>query len=330
MDDLKFGFQDNKGDWKPHNKISYAPLLNWPLNLKVIFKWIFGFPGFLFPWNIFYLFLAIGIWSYATPSLNTMSALNLEWVLLVWMRNLALAITIYGSWHLWLYFLKKQGTRFKYNKQWINNNSKNFLFKNQTYDNILWSLESGVSVWTLYEVLFLWSYANGTINILTFKEHPLIFILLFFLIPLIHELGFYFIHRILHIHTLYKIAHKIHHRNINPGPWSGLSMHPIEHILYFGIVGFLLLFPTHPVLMINLISRLGISPAEGHTGFDRVVVGKDKSINTSFYAHYLHHKYFEVNYADGIFPLDKLFGSFHDCTRNGDEIMKKRFRRKKI
>ena len=82
--------------------------------------------------------------------------------------------------------------------------------------------------------------------------------------------------------------------------------------------------------MINLISRLGISPAEGHTGFDRVVVGKDKSINTSFYAHYLHHKYFEVNYADGIFPLDKLFGSFHDGTRNGDEIMKKRFRRKKI
>jgi hypothetical protein len=37
-----------------------------------------------------------------------------------------------------------------------------------------------------------------------------------------------------------------------------------------------------------------------------------------------------VNYADGIFPLDKLFGSFHDGTRNGDEIMKKRFRRKKI
>ena len=41
-------------------------------------------------------------------------------------------------------------------------------------------------------------------------------------------------------------------------------------------------------------------------------------------AHYLHHKYFEVNYADGIFPLDKLFGTFHDGTVEGDKIFRER------
>ena len=51
--------------------------------------------------------------------------------------------------------------------------------------------------------------------------------------------------------------------------------------------------------MINLASRLGVAPAQGHTGFDRVVVGEETSVDTSYYAHYLHHKYFEVNYADG-------------------------------
>jgi sterol desaturase/sphingolipid hydroxylase (fatty acid hydroxylase superfamily) len=101
-------------------------------------------------------------------------------------------------------------------------------------------------------------------------------------------------------------------------------MHPIEHLIYFGIILILLLFPTHPLHALNLLIRLGISPAEGHSGFDRIVIKKNKSFNASFYAHYLHHKYFEVNYADGIFPLDKLFGTFHDGTVEGDKIFRER------
>ena len=157
-----------------------------------------------------------------------------------------------------------------------------------------------------------------------FIEHPYIFILLFLIIPLIHELGFYFTHRFLHFKFLYKVAHRIHHKNINPGPWSGLSMHPIEHLMYFGIILILLLFPTHPLHTLNLLIRLGISPAEGHSGFDRIVINENKSFNASFYAHYLHHKYFEVNYADGIFPLDRFFGTFHDGTVEGDKIFRER------
>ena len=47
-------------------------------------------------------------------------------------------------------------------------------------------------------------------------------------------------------------------------------------------------------------------------------------IDTHGYSHYLHHKYFEVNYADGVLPLDKWFGSFHDGTPQGDAAMKAR------
>ena len=45
------------------------------------------------------------------------------------------------------------------------------------------------------------------------------------------------------------------------------------------------------------------------------------------YTHYLHHKYFEVNYGDGLMPLDKLFGSCHDGTPTGDAAMPARFKR---
>ena len=324
MKESDFGKEDSKGNWLPNKKISYAPLLNWPIKPLKIIKWIFGFPGFFLPWNFFYILLAVLVWFYLTPSIEKMMVLNFDWIFLIYFRNIFLTITIYGAWHFWFYILKSQEKKFKYNKNWPSKNSKNFLFKNQTYDNIFWSLASGVTIWTIYEVIILWQYSSGNLSILRFIEHPYIFILLFLIIPLIHELGFYFTHRLLHFKFLYKIAHRIHHKNINPGPWSGLSMHPLEHLMYFGIILILLLFPTHPLHALNLLIRLGISPAEGHSGFDRIVIKKNKSFNASFYAHYLHHKYFEVNYADGIFPLDKLFGTFHDGTVEGDKIFRER------
>ena len=240
------------------------------------------------------------------------------------LRNFILLIAIIGSWHLWLYVWRKQDTKFKYNRSWPNKKSKVFLFSNQTYDNMFWTLVSGVPIWTTYEVLLLWAYANGIAPMINFNEHPIGFVALFFLIPFVHEVGFYFCHRALHWPPLYKIAHKVHHQNINPGPWSGISMHPLEHLMYFAIILLIFIFPTHPIHMINLASRLGLLAVVGHTGFDHIVVGKKTIVNTSYYAHYLHHKYFEVNYADGMVPLDKWFGSFHDGSTEGDEIMKAR------
>ena len=245
-------------------------------------------------------------------------------------RNLVLAIIVYGAWHLWLYVFRKQGTDFKYNRKWPDGNSKRFTFNNQTYDNMFWTLASGVPIWTCYEMLLLWAYSNGYATIINPVENPVAFTLIFLLVPFVHEVGFYFAHRFLHWPPLYRIAHQLHHRNTNPGPWSGLSMHPIEHVIYFSSVLIFFVIPAHPVHMINLLSRLGVAPAEGHTGFDRIVTGEENSVDRSYYAHYLHHKYFEVNYADGMVPLDKWFGSFHDGTPEAHEKMKERRRRRGV
>jgi len=324
MDDLKFGAEDARGYWKPIKSISYGPFFEWPPKPKALFKWFFGFPGYLLPWNLLYALAAIIIWLYLTPPLEKMTTLKIDWIGFILLRNFILLIAITGSWHLWLYVWRKQDTKFKYNRSWPNKKSKVFLFSNQTYDNMFWTLVSGVPIWTTYEVLLLWAYANGIAPMINFNEHPIGFVALFFLIPFVHEVGFYFCHRALHWPPLYKIAHKVHHQNINPGPWSGISMHPLEHLMYFAIILLIFIFPTHPIHMINLASRLGLLAVVGHTGFDHIVVGKKTIVNTSYYAHYLHHKYFEVNYADGMVPLDKWFGSFHDGSTEGDEIMKAR------
>jgi sterol desaturase/sphingolipid hydroxylase (fatty acid hydroxylase superfamily) len=323
MDESALG-KVERGQWAPDKPISYGPAFAWPWSLKAVLKWFFGYPGFLFPWTIGYGLLALALWQWFTPSLETMKTLDWDWVLFILARNMVMMIIVSGGLHLWLYRWKKQGTNFKYNKQWPKDESAQFAFGNQLYDNMFYSLVSGVPIWTAYEVLLLWSYANGYAPMITFVEHPVWFCALFLIVPFIHEVGFYFAHRLVHFPLLYKWAHHVHHRNVNPGPWSGMSMHPIEHLFYLSPIALFFIIPGHPVHMINLASRLGVAPAQGHTGFDQIDLTDEKTFSLAYYAHYLHHKYFEVNYADGMVPLDKWFGSFHDGTPEAHEAMKAR------
>ena len=70
-------------------------------------------------------------------------------------------------------------------------------------------------------------------------------------------------------------------------------MHPVEHLLYFSGVLIHWIVPSHPLHVIFHLQHAGLSPAPGHNGFDKVVIDKEKSVDTHCYAHYLHHKYFE-------------------------------------
>jgi sterol desaturase/sphingolipid hydroxylase (fatty acid hydroxylase superfamily) len=326
MDERAIGKED-RGAWAPNRRVSYGPLFAMPWRARAVLKWFFGFPGFLMPWTIPYAVLAGVLWLWFTPPLETMKTLAVPWVLFILIRNLVLAFLVYGGWHLWFYRWKKQGMNFKYQKQWPKDRAPQFAFGKQIYDNMFYTLVSGVPIWTAYEVALLWAYANGWAPMISWSEHPIWFVALFLLVPFIHEIGFYFAHRLVHFPLLYKWAHHVHHRNVSPGPWSGLSMHPVEHVFYLMPIALFFLIPAHPVHMINLASRLGVAPAQGHTGFDQMQIGENKTFDMSYYAHYLHHKYFEVNYADGMVPLDKWFGSFHDGSPEAHQAMLDRRRR---
>jgi sterol desaturase/sphingolipid hydroxylase (fatty acid hydroxylase superfamily) len=192
-------------------------------------------------------------------------------------------------------------------------------------DNLIWSLGSGVPVWTAYEVVSLWMFANGYIPFVSWAEHPVYNALVMLLIPLFREVHFYFVHRMIHWPPLYRTVHRLHHTNVNPGPWSGLAMHPVEHLLYFSGVLIHWIVPSHALHLIFHLVHLGLAPAAGHNGFDKVVMGEESAFDTHCYAHYLHHKYFECNYSDGSLPLDKWFGSVHDGTEEAHQRMNERF-----
>jgi sterol desaturase/sphingolipid hydroxylase (fatty acid hydroxylase superfamily) len=64
-------------------------------------------------------------------------------------------------------------------------------------------------------------------------------------------------------------------------------------------------------------------------GFDKVEITDGIAVDSHAYIHYLHHKYFEVNYGDGLIPIDRWLGTFHDGSKEADQQMQNRHRRKK-
>ncbi|MEY9104547.1 sterol desaturase/sphingolipid hydroxylase (fatty acid hydroxylase superfamily) [Bradyrhizobium yuanmingense] len=331
MDETLYGKRDKRGFWTPNKRPKRAPVFVWPVQPKAFLLWLLGYPGFLWPWNTFFFATSVVAWVYLTPSLEAMREFSPGWISLILLRNAALALLVYGSFHTVLYIQRRQQIDFKYNSKWPDTNNSTFLFGNQTAENVFYTMCSGVPIWTAYEVLTSWMFANDYIPYITFTEHPVYFIALILLWPVWVSLHFYSIHRLIHIGPLYHLIHKLHHNNVNPGPWSGLSMHPLEHILYFSAVLIYFLVPSNPLHAVFGLLQIGLGPAIGHLGFDRIVKGDEKYMSTENYFHYLHHKYFEVNYGTGdrLLPMDEWFGTVHDGSPDADEAMYKRTTAKK-
>ena len=193
---------------------------------------------------------------------------------------------------------------------------------------MFWSLVSGTTVWSCYEVLYFWGLGKGIIPSFAFIDHPIVFVLWLLVLPLLTSSHFYLIHRLLHWPPLYRSVHSLHHRNIHVGPWSGLSMHPVEHIIYISSVLVHFVIPSHPViLMLHLYMRC-LGPTFSHSGFEKLLV-KDRSvIDSADFHHQLHHRYFECNYGTAEAPWDRWFGSYHDGS--DEASMEVRERRKRM
>jgi sterol desaturase/sphingolipid hydroxylase (fatty acid hydroxylase superfamily) len=300
--------RDAKGEWRPAPLPVPSPLFNGPWKPAVILKHLWNA---FWPYNLIYAAMAFVCWLYLTPSLETTAHFG-PWVLLLYLRNAALLAIVAGALHLRLYFKRAQGTHYKYSDKWLATHDPKFTFGNQTLDNIFWSLASGCVIWTGYEALTLWAFSNHIIPYLDMRQYPVYAVLLIFAVVYFRYFHFYFTHRMTHWKPLYKNAHFLHHRNINVGPWSGISMHPIEHLIYFSCVFFNWIIPSSPFHAIFNLLHAGISPAVGHLGFHRMVVSDDKSVPSDNYFHYLHHRLFTVNFGVEVLPLDWWFNTQHD------------------
>lgn len=304
------GPRTERGEWRPPYPITYAPVLVWPPRPLALAKWLVSYPGFMWPRNLVLLAISAVSWFWFQPDMARCARWSWDWIAELWLRNVALIWLVYGGYYFYLYVLKGEGTKGKYDVRWPSRNSRIFLFRDQIYDNIFWTCGVAGLVWTGLEAVTLWLYANHKLPHLEYERHPVLFWLGLALIPFWREFHFYWIHRAIHWKPLYQHVHYLHHKNINPNPWSGMAMHPVELVLYFSVVLIHWVVPSHPFHFLFDLQHTALSPACGHHGFEGPIL--DGKWPTGSYFHYLHHRYFECNYGESTLPLDKWFGTFRD------------------
>mmetsp|Transcript_40049 Transcript_40049/g.58519 ORF Transcript_40049/g.58519 Transcript_40049/m.58519 type:complete len:497 (-) Transcript_40049:293-1783(-) len=253
------------------------------------------------------VWLLIAIWVYIVFPYDYEVAKHWDshfghWIVKRAVVNMSIVHLYYSFWHVSLYGLKWSTRPFNTNRVY-------------RWDKLLhnmWYTTLGTLQWTAWEALMLYCYATGRMPYLSNEEaftslcygtsHFLICIIA---VPLYREVHFYFAHRLIHIRSLYTYVHSVHHRNTDVEPFSGLCMHPIEHLYYFTSIALpsLYLRVTPFAFLWNGV-HLILSPGASHSGWE-------DHVDSDQY-HYLHHRYFECNYGTPSLLLDCIFGTFRD------------------
>ena len=187
-----------------------------------------GLP-FVYSPNLVWFAVALAIYVVFPYDMTGAAALSPDFIAKRCTINMAVGMCWYGYWHISLYWAG-WGSR-KYNP---NNEgpSKSRLFHN------IWYCFLGMLQWTAWEVAFVHMFATGKAphtsdaELFASVRNFLPTLGLVLALPVLRDFHFYFAHRLIHVRALYVYVHSLHHRNSDPEPFSGMCMHPVEHIYY--------------------------------------------------------------------------------------------------
>jgi sterol desaturase/sphingolipid hydroxylase (fatty acid hydroxylase superfamily) len=312
-------------EWNYHPDLPLADpsIFKWPPDPRFLGRWV------LRNWltlseRVMMVVLATLCWLFLYPSLGTAKTLAFGWVFQVWLVNLGLMICIAGGLHWFFYVWRGQGKALKFDHREPAKGNSLWNFSNQVHDNMFWSLGSGVLQVTVLQVLVMWLMANGYVPTINLTSNPILFIAGLMLLPIWSAFHFYWVHRLLHVPFLYKRVHALHHRNVNIGPWSGLSMHPVEHLLYLSSLLIHCVIPSHPIHLYFHVIYLAPGAAMTHTGYEDLLIKDKRKLALGTFYHQLHHRYYECNYGNQEMPWDRWFGTFHDGSDEGTKETRSR------
>ena len=300
-------------EWNYHPDVPLADpsIFKWPPSPQFLATW-FARNWLTLSERVMMVLVAIGCWIWLYPSLTQAKTLAFGWVFQVWLVNMGMMIVVAGLLHWYFYMRKGQGKRLKFDRRDQAKGNRLWNFSDQVLDNMFWSLGSGVAQLTAFQVLIMWAMANGYAPTITFAENPVWFVLALLLLPVWSAFHFYWVHRLLHVPFLYNHVHSLHHRNVNVGPWSGLSMHPVEHLLYHSTLLIQFLVPLSPIHLVFGVIYNGPGAAMTHTGYENLLIKDKRRLALGTFYHQLHHRYYECNYGNQEMPWDRWFGTFHD------------------
>lgn len=231
-------------------------------------------------WNYVYLVSAVIIYFFMCP-LQRAATLEWGWVMFVVLRNIGMYWITFGGTHHLLYVsavrhdLVKKGLKFNpkfpgegsplYPDGWapvtttltymLTGRAKK-LHQLAQHSHDCFMVHVSCLISSGLEVGFLHGWATGRLPLMPDTDFfGLYSLLLLFVLPFFRNAHFYATHRMMHCKFLYKHVHSLHHRSVNTGPWSGLSMHPVESFTWFSTVLLHALCSSHPIRALTLGPR---------------------------------------------------------------------------
>lgn len=168
---------------------------------------------------------------------------------------------------------------------------------------IKWSI-IGTSIFAFTGAALGLAWQNGWTQIyLRFDAYPWWWMGASILITsVIHDLYFYWTHRLLHTKWLFQKVHFIHHASLTPSPWASFSFHPVESLIEaIPLPLIVCVIPMHPVVIITYLTMMTLSAVINHLGFEVLPQGSAHHFIgrwlISGVHHSEHHRIFTKNYA---------------------------------
>lgn len=197
---------------------------------------------------------------------------------------------------------------------------------------ISYSILSTIVFAAIGAVLLFTPLVNYTLLYKNIDAYPLWWIPVSVLIALvIHDTYFYWMHRLLHNKLIFRHAHLVHHKSVNPSPWASYSFHFLESIIEGGIlVVVAVILPMHLISLLLFIIAGFVINVYGHLGYEIMPKGFRNSfwfqiLNTSVH-HNMHHSKFKGNYGLYFRVWDRLMKTEHPgYVKEYDRIQAQRF-----
>ena len=257
-----------------------------------------------------------------------------RWALEVLAFNLACEIVVYGGWHLAMYGAASPLTaggrlaQFKFNQadQYVGEDGRANLGREVLFCTLGWLQSAAWQILVMHALRRGVAFPAAAPDAI-FVSRPLFAAATVLSMSFWRYAHFYLAHRVMHPwgaklcgvdpgQALYDAVHSLHHKSYNPGPFSGLSMHPVEHLFYYSCVLLPVSLGLHPLAFLFTKFHADISPAGGHDGF--MAPGGDSTY------HYIHHSKFHVNYSvpaplcnlDWLFGTEASYDSVKECGGN--------------
>lgn len=132
----------------------------------------------------------------------------------------------------------------------------------------------------------------------------------------LHDMYFYWTHRLMHHPKLFRWFHKVHHESTNPSPWAAYSFAPLEAVVQAGIFPLVvMLIPIHLFAFATFMLWQITFNVLGHTGYEfhprSLMNSKWKNFLNTPTNHIMHHEKMRGNYGLYFNLWDRLMGTNH-------------------